>query len=289
MAIFSKIGEKFAGILKKFRKIDDEFLDELEEILITGDFGSALSAEIIKNLREKAKSENINDAAALRELLRRELKTELTDSTDENSETFPKIIMVVGVNGVGKTTSIAKLAAFYKNFDKKVVLAAADTFRAAASEQLSDWAKKIDVPVISRTDGADPAAIVYDALENFNENSIDVLIIDTAGRLHNKQNLMLELAKIDRIISRKVPEITRETLLVLDATTGQNALSQAKSFAETMKITGIILTKLDGTSKGGVVFAVTRALKIPIRFIGVGEKSADLAVFCAENFVNEIL
>ena len=287
----SKTRENFAGklsqIVAAFTKVDEDLLEEIEEVLILCDMGVVTTNKIMGELREQIKQEKLKEAAEMKEVLFRILSDML--KTEAPSDQFPKVILVVGVNGVGKTTSIGKIAHCYKEEGKTVLLAAADTFRAAAAEQLSIWAKRADVPLIKYAEGHDPAAVVYDALDSAKHRGIDVVICDTAGRLHNKKNLMSELAKISRVIEKSFPEAQRETLLVLDATTGQNAIAQAKEFAQIAEVTGIVLTKLDGTAKGGVVCAIKEELGVPVRYIGVGEGLEDLKPFDADEFAKALL
>ena len=270
-------------------EINEDFYEELEEILILADFGAETSMEIIDLLREKIKEDRIMSGeeakVALREILVSLLEK---DGLALNLETQPSSILMIGVNGVGKTTSIAKIANFLKGQGKKVILAAGDTFRAAAREQLGIWAERVGVDMISQGEGADPAAVVFDAAAAAKKRGADVLIVDTAGRLHNKKNLMDELSKISRILDRELPGGSREVLLVLDATTGQNAVSQAKEFKNSAGITGLVLTKLDGTAKGGIVFSLKKELGIPVKFIGVGEGMDDLQPFQPESFVDAL-
>lgn len=281
--------EKMNDIFSNFRKVDENLLEELEEALIMSDVGANTSATIINNLRERVKKENIKDEQGVREALRKEIQ-EIFDATDNTLklETKPAVILVVGVNGVGKTTSIGKIANRLKKDGKKVVVAAADTFRAAAVEQLEIWANRVGCDIVKREEGVDPASVVYDAIKITKEKNADVLICDTAGRLHNKKNLMEELKKIDRVIERSYPEAYRENLIVLDATTGQNALSQLKEFSEVTNITGIILTKMDGTAKGGIAVAIQAEMGIPVKYIGVGEQVEDLQKFDSDVFVNAL-
>lgn len=281
-----RFAEQTSEIVKIFKKIDDDVFDELEELLIMSDVGFDASGEIIERLRQKAHEEKIKDGEQLLPALKEIITDIMTESDDGILElkTSPAVILVIGVNGVGKTTSIAKMAAYYKSMGKDVMLAAADTFRAAAIDQLKVWADRVGVDLISQKEGSDPASVVYDAIAAAKARKKDVLICDTAGRLHNKKNLMDELAKINKIIDRELPGAQKESLLVLDATTGQNALSQAKAFGEAADITGIILTKLDGTAKGGIVIAIKNEQSIPVRFIGVGEGVDDLQPFDAKAF-----
>lgn len=273
---------KIGGVFSVFSKVDEDLMEELEETLILCDVGAPTTIEIMDRLRETIKEEKITDTALVQEKLREILTEQLTWELPE--ETFPKVILVVGVNGVGKTTSIGKIANYYKQNGKEVLLAAADTFRAAAAEQLTIWSERAGVPIVKYSEGSDPAAVVYDALDSAKHRGSDVIIVDTAGRLHNKKNLMNELAKISRVVDKEYPEAARETLIVLDATTGQNAITQAKEFSGAAKLDGIILTKLDGTAKGGVVLAIRKELGLPVRFIGVGEGMDDLQPFEAEEF-----
>lgn len=279
----------FDTIFSGFGELDDDFFDELEEMLILADVGAVTSSEITESLRRRIKEEHVKDKEGAKALLCKIL-TEILDGGDGslNLENSPAVVLVIGVNGVGKTTSIAKISAYLKSQNKKCLLAAADTFRAAAIDQLSVWAQRADVEIIKQSEGSDPAAVVYDSIGAAKNKKADVLIVDTAGRLHNKKNLMDELNKINRVISRELPDSSRETLLVLDATTGQNAVNQAKEFKNAADITGIVLTKLDGTAKGGIVFSIKRELDIPVKFIGVGEKMEDLQPFNSEEFVRAL-
>jgi len=260
-------------------EIDDEFFDELEEILIMGDTGVSTAAQITETLRETVRKKNLKTAEDVRAAIKDIVASLLAGGEEMNIITIPSIILVIGVNGVGKTTSIGKLAAMYKAQGKKVILGAADTFRAAAIDQLEIWAGRAGVELVKHKEGADPAAVVFDTISAGKSRNADIIIIDTAGRLHNKKNLMEELAKIYRIIDRELPYSDREVLLVLDATTGQNAVNQAKEFRNVSELTGIILTKLDGTAKGGVVLSIKNDLAIPVKFVGVGEKLDDLQPF----------
>ncbi|HKM23061.1 MAG TPA: signal recognition particle-docking protein FtsY [Lachnospiraceae bacterium] len=269
--------------------IDDDFYEEIEEILVMGDIGVHAASDIIERLREQVKENRIKEPSECKELLMNSIKEQMNaGEAAYEFEHKKSVVLVVGVNGVGKTTSIGKLADHLKKQGKKVMLAAADTFRAAAGEQLTEWANRAGVDIIKGAEGADPASVVYDALNAARARNVDVLLCDTAGRLHNKKNLMEELKKINRIIDKEYPEAFRETLVVLDGTTGQNALSQAKEFKETADITGIILTKLDGTSKGGIAVAVQSELGIPVKYIGVGETAEDLQKFNADEFVEAL-
>ena len=296
----SKTREQIFGKVQRLlmgkSKIDGEMLESLEEILISADVGVATSMKIIESIKERVKREKYENSQELDRLLRDELQKHLVNgSASQNEEPFvipanhrPHVIMVVGVNGVGKTTTIGKLAHNYKTAGKKVLIAAADTFRAAANEQLEIWAKRAGVEIISQSPGADPAAVAFDALKSGRATGTDVLIIDTAGRLHTKINLMEELKKIGRVLKKLDPEAPHEVFLVLDASTGQNAIQQAKQFAEAAGVTGLVLTKLDGTAKGGVVIAISEELKIPVRFIGVGEKIDDLQPFDKKAFIEAL-
>lgn len=283
-------GEKISSVFKNFKKVDEDFLDELEEILIMSDIGVETSTKIIGNLRERIKKEKIQDEEEVKQALREEMQ-KILDVTDINLhlDTKPSVILVVGVNGVGKTTSIGKIANRLSKDGKKVVVAAADTFRAAAVEQLEIWAKRSNADIVKRGEGVDPASVVYDAIKTTREENADVLIVDTAGRLHNKKYLMDELNKIQKVINKEMPEADKEVLLVIDGTTGQNAISQVKAFKEEANITGLVLTKLDGTAKGGVVIGIVEENKIPVKFIGVGEQIDDMEIFNSEDFVKAII
>ena len=282
--------EKMNDIFSNFRKVDEDLLEELEEALIMSDVGANTSATIINNLRERVKKENIKDEQGVREALRKEIQ-EIFDATDNTLklETKPAVILVVGVNGVGKTTSIGKIANRLKKDGKKVVVAAADTFRAAAVEQIEIWANRVGCDIVKREEGVDPASVVYDAIKITKEKNADVLICDTAGRLHNKKYLMDELIKIKKVIDKELPDSSEEVLMVLDATTGQNAISQVQAFKETVDITGIVLTKLDGTAKGGAVIGIVNENKVPVKFIGVGEQVDDMEIFNSEDFVKALI
>ena len=282
--------EKINNVFSSFRKVDEDFLEELEEILIMSDIGMETSVKIINNLRERIKKEKIEDEEDVKRALREEMK-KILDVTDIklNLNTKPSVILVVGVNGVGKTTSIGKIANRLAKDGKKVVVAAADTFRAAAVEQLEIWANRSGADIVKRDEGVDPASVVYDAIKITREKNTDVLIVDTAGRLHNKKYLMDELNKIQKVINKEMSEADKEVLLVIDGTTGQNAISQVKAFKEEADITGLVLTKLDGTAKGGVVIGIVEENKIPVKFIGVGEKIDDMEVFNSEDFVKAII
>ena len=282
--------EKINNVFKNFRKVDEDFLDELEEVLIMSDIGMNTSIKIISNLREKIKKEKIQDEEEVKQALREEMQ-KILDVTDIelHLNTKPSVILVVGVNGVGKTTSIGKMANRLAKNGKKVVVAAADTFRAAAVEQLEIWAKRAGADIVKRDEGVDPASVVYDAIKMTKGNGADVLIVDTAGRLHNKKYLMDELNKIQKVINKEMPDADKEVLLVIDGTTGQNAISQVKAFKQETDITGIVLTKLDGTAKGGVVIGIVEENKIPVKFIGVGEQIDDMEIFNSEDFVKAII
>ena len=283
-ALFGKVKDLFINM----REVDEDLFDELEEILITADVGVAGTEMILEKLRYIVKSEKITESERVYEELKKIIAEMIGDGDGLDLSGELSIILVIGVNGVGKTTSIAKIANNLKNDGKKVVLAAADTFRAAAIDQLQIWADRIGVDIIKHNEGSDPAAVVYDAVNAAKAKRADVLIVDTAGRLHNKKNLMDELAKINRVISREAPDAARETLLVLDATTGQNAVIQAKEFKNAAEITGLVLTKLDGTAKGGIVISIKEELGIPVKYIGVGEKADDMQPFVAEEFVRAL-
>ena len=283
-AIVGKIG----NIVKSFRKVDEELFEELEEALISADIGVYVTEEILDRLRDIVKDKNIKESEEVRDELFAILSEMVGDHAPLNLSTKPSVVLVIGVNGVGKTTSIGKISAELKSQGKKVVVAAADTFRAAAAEQLTVWCDRAGVDIIKQGAGADPASVVFDAIGAVKSRGADVLIIDTAGRLHNKKNLMDELAKIDRVIARELPDAAKETLLVLDATTGQNAVLQAKEFKEASKITGLVLTKLDGTAKGGIVLSIKQELGIPVKFIGVGEKIDDMKPFNGSEFASAL-
>ena len=277
------------AVFSGFSKIDDEFYEEIEEILIMGDIGVRATEEIIENLKKKVKENHIKEPADCKELLIRSIKEQMdVGETAYRFENEKSVILMIGVNGVGKTTSVGKMAAKLKEQGKRVILAGADTFRAAAGNQLLEWANRAGVEMIGGKEGADPGAVVYDAVAAAKARNADVLLCDTAGRLHNKKNLMEELRKINRILEKEYPDAFRETLVVLDATTGQNALSQAKEFSEVAEITGIILTKMDGTAKGGIAVAIQSELGIPVKYIGVGESIHDLQKFDSEEFVNAL-
>lgn len=270
-------------------EIDDDFYEEIEEILVMGDLGINATTAIIEDLQKKVKEQHIKQPAECKQLLIDSIKEQMhVEETAYEFENRQSVVLVVGVNGVGKTTTIGKLAGKLKEQNKKVVLAAADTFRAAAGEQLSEWANRAGVDLIGGQEGSDPASVVYDAVQSAKAKKADVLLCDTAGRLHNKKNLMEELRKINRIIEKEYPDAYKETLVVLDGTTGQNALAQAKEFSQVTNITGIVLTKLDGTAKGGIAIAIQKELGIPVKYIGVGEHIDDLQKFNSDDFVNAL-
>lgn len=283
------IAHGFDAIFSGFSSIDNDFYEELEEILIMADIGINTTTAIIEDLRQKVKEDKIKDPAECRQILINSMKEQMKlEETAYDFENQKSVVLLIGVNGVGKTTSVGKLAGQMKEQGKKVMVAAADTFRAAAIEQLTEWANRANVNIIAQKEGSDPAAVIYDAVTAAKARDVDVLLCDTAGRLHNKKNLMEELKKIDRVIEREYPEAYRETLVVLDGTTGQNALAQAKEFNEVADITGIVLTKLDGTAKGGIAIAIQAELGIPVKYIGIGEKIDDLQKFNADDFVNAL-
>ncbi len=285
----SNIVSGMDSVFHGFTAIDEDFYEEMEEILIMGDLGIRATGEILDRLREKVKENKIKDPAACKQLLKESMLEQLRlEDTAYRFEEERSVVLVIGVNGVGKTTSVGKLAGKLKDQGKKVVLAAADTFRAAAGEQLAEWARRADVPMIGGQEGREPASVIYDAVSAAKARQADVLLCDTAGRLHNKKNLMDELAKMNRIIDREYPDCFRETLVVLDGTTGQNALVQAKAFAQVTDLTGVILTKLDGTAKGGIAVAIQSELGIPVKYIGVGESIDDLEKFNPEEFVEAL-
>lgn len=277
------------SIFSGFSEIDDDFYEELEEILVMGDIGIHATERIIEDLKAKVKAQHIKKPADCKEQLINSIKDQMrVEATDYEFEQRQSVVLIVGVNGVGKTTTVGKLAGKYKAEGKKVVLAAADTFRAAAGEQLSEWANRAGVDMIGGQEGADPAAVVYDALQSAKARKADILLCDTAGRLHNKKNLMEELRKINRIIDKEYPDAYRETLVVLDGATGQNALEQARQFQEVTNLTGIVLTKMDGTAKGGIAVAIQSELAIPVKYIGVGESIDDLEKFDSDQFVDAL-
>ena len=284
------INEKINDVFSNFRKVDEDFLEELEEALIMSDIVIETSTKIIDNLRNRIKKEKIEDEEQVKEALREEIEKILEISDNSlKLETKPSVILVIGVNGVGKTTSIGKMAARLSRDGKKVVVAAADTFRAAAVEQLEIWAKRAGAEIVKREEGIDPASVVFDAIKKTREIGADVLICDTAGRLHNKKYLMDELNKIQKVINKEMPDASKEVLLVIDAGTGQNAISQVKAFKEQADITGIVLTKLDGTAKGGAVIGIVEENKIPVKFIGVGEQIDDMEIFNSKDFAKAII
>ena len=284
------INDKINNVFKNFRKVDEELLEELEEALIMSDVGMETSMKIIENLKDKIKTDKIEDADEVKEALRAQMK-EILDSVDSELklDSKPSVILMVGVNGAGKTTSIGKIANNLKKEGKKIVIAAADTFRAAAVEQLEVWANRANCQIIKRNEGTDPASVVYDAIKAAKEENADVLIIDTAGRLHNKKYLMDELIKIKKVVDKELPDASKETLMVLDATTGQNAILQVKAFKEAVDINGLVLTKLDGTSKGGAVIGIVSENNLPIKYIGIGEQIDDMQKFNSTDFVNSII
>lgn len=285
----NSIAHGIDAIFSGFSSIDNDFYEELEEILIMADIGINTTTAIIEDLRQKVKENKIKEPSECRQLLINSMKEQMKlKETAYDFENQKSVVLLIGVNGVGKTTSVGKLAGQMKDQGKKVMVAAADTFRAAAIEQLTEWAHRANVSIIAQKEGSDPAAVIYDAVTAAKARDIDVLLCDTAGRLHNKKNLMEELKKIDRVIEREYPEAYRETLVVLDGTTGQNALAQAKEFNEVADITGIVLTKLDGTAKGGIAIAIQSELGIPVKYIGIGEKIDDLQKFNADDFVNAL-
>ena len=283
------VNHSLDSVFAAFVKVDDDLLEELEEALILSDVGASTAAKIVAEVEKRAKLRKTTTADELRDLLREVLTDNMLDNQPLNTDGKPAVILVIGVNGVGKTTSIGKLAARYVNEGKKVMLSAADTFRAAAADQLEIWAKRAGADIVRHGEGADPAAVVFDSISAAKARGSDIIIVDTAGRLHNKANLMNELAKIDRVISRELPDASRETLLVLDATTGQNAVHQAEEFNKAAELTGIILTKLDGTAKGGIVIAISAGLGVPVKLVGVGEGLADLIDFDRAAFLKAIL
>ncbi len=280
---------KIDDVLKSFVRVDEDLLDELEEILYCSDMGADTTEEVISQLRERIKDGRLKEPDDVRSALKEILRSMVGDSAPLDLSTKPAVILIIGVNGVGKTTTIGKISAKLKADGKSVVVAAADTFRAAAIDQLSVWTDRAGVELIKQNEGSDPAAVVFDACAAARKRSADVLIVDTAGRLHNKKNLMDELAKINRVIRRELPDSSVETLLVLDATTGQNAVNQAKEFKNAADITGLVLTKLDGTAKGGAVFSIKSVLDLPVKFIGVGEQIDDMQPFDPDMFVDALI
>ena len=286
----NSFGEKMNNIFSGFRKVDEDLLEELEEILIMSDIGVETSSKIIENLRQRIKKEKIENEEEVKEALKEEMKKILDEQENGlDLSQKPTVILVVGVNGVGKTTSIGKIANRIKKEGKEVIIAATDTFRAAAVEQVEIWANRSNSKIVKKDEQSDPASVVFDAIQELKNDNADVLICDTAGRLHNKKYLMDELIKIKKVIDKELPDAKKEVLLVLDATTGQNAIAQVKAFKETVDITGLILTKLDGTAKGGVVIGIVHENKIPVKFIGVGEQIDDMEIFNSEDFVNAII
>ena len=288
MGFFKKFKEAWLASMA-FDRLDDDFYEELEEALILADIGAATAADTVAQLRKRVSQKLLGRADEVKDALR-DILAEKLDVGDPSMDlsTQPSVVLIIGVNGVGKTTSIGKLAARYKSEGKKVLLCAGDTFRAAAADQLEIWADRAGVDIVRQHEGADPGAVLFDALQAAKARNVDVVLCDTAGRLHNKQNLMNELAKLRKIIDREVPDAAKETLLVLDATTGQNGLIQARQFKETAGLTGIILTKLDGTAKGGIVIAIAQELQVPVKFVGVGEGIDDLRPFDAKEFTKEL-
>ena len=289
MGFFKKFKEAWLASMT-FDRLDDDFYEELEEALFLADIGAATAADTVAQLRKQVSQKLLGRADEVKDALR-DILAEKLDVGDPSMDlsTQPSVVLIIGVNGVGKTTSIGKLAARYKSEGKKVLLCAGDTFRAAAADQLEIWADRAGVDIVRQHEGADPGAVLFDALQAAKARNVDVVLCDTAGRLHNKQNLMNELAKLRKIIDREVPDAAKETLLVLDATTGQNGLIQARQFKETAGLTGIILTKLDGTAKGGIVVAIAQELQVPVKFVGVGEGIGDLRPFDAREFTRELL
>lgn len=301
MAFFSKfkdaltktresLGDKLNSLVGAFKSVDEEFFEELEELLILSDTGTDSAAALCEAVKKRVKKENISEPEKIKELLKEEIERILSEKSSEiDLSSAPSVIIVLGVNGVGKTTTIGKLAAKYKKEGKKVLLAAADTFRAAASEQLSIWAERAGVPIVKHSEGADPAAVLFDAISSAKAKNMDIVICDTAGRLHNKKPLMEELSKIYRVIEKASPESSKETLLVIDATTGQNGVVQVKEFSSAVPLSGIILTKLDGTAKGGIVVPICRDYSLPVKFVGLGEKEEDLEKFDPKLFSEGLL
>ena len=282
------IFKPFADLFKSLRRVDEDLMEELEEILVCADVGAYTTEMILDRLREEIKENKIKDSDDVKNALKSIMLEMIGEGGEIPFNDEMTVILIIGVNGVGKTTTIGKIASSLKRDKKKVVVAAADTFRAAAIDQLNVWTDRAGVDLIKHTEGSDPAAVVFDAINAAKKRNADALIIDTAGRLHNKKNLMNELAKIDRVITRELPNANRETLLVLDSTTGQNAVNQAKEFKNSANITGLVLTKLDGTAKGGIVFSIKNELNIPVKFIGVGEQIDDMEKFNASDFINAL-
>lgn len=288
-SFFGKLSDKISDVVHRRKDIDDELFDELEEVLITSDIGMETTMNIIEDIRGRVRSMNLKEAWEVKKVLK-DIMIETIDKGDEQkmSEDYPLVIMMIGINGGGKTTTIGKLANMYKKQGKKVLIAAADTFRAAAAEQLEIWSERVGTDIIRHQEGADPSAVLFDAARAAKARGTDVLICDTAGRLQNKKNLMDELKKMNRILSNEYPEATRETLLVLDATTGKNAVSQAKEFSDAAEVTGVVITKLDGTAKGGIALTIADEFNMPIKFVGVGEGIDDLKLFDAKEFIGGI-
>ncbi len=282
------IKSKVDDLVRYYKEINDEFFDDLEDVLVSGDVGATLSHELVETIKQRVKLEKIGDPARIKGLLKEVIATKFEKSASAADMPTPAVILMVGVNGTGKTTTTAKLANYFKAQGKTVMLAAADTFRAAAIEQLKVWADRIGVPVLAQQQGSDPAAVVYDAIQAAKARHADVLICDTAGRLHNKKNLMNELEKIQRIVSREMPDAHKEAFLVLDATTGQNAVEQAKVFSEVADISGLVLTKLDGTAKGGIVIGISSGMKVPVKYICTGESVEDIQEFDAKRFAEAL-
>lgn len=285
------MSEKIENVLKSFQKVDEELFEDLEDILVSADIGVNTTMEIIDRLRDRVREDKVNEVSEIKELLKEEIKNLMKESVSNNAlnlEPLPAVILVVGVNGVGKTTTIGKMSHSFISEGKKVLIAAGDTFRAAAVEQLEEWSNRAGAEFVSHNEGADPAAVVFDGVQAAKARKSDILICDTAGRLHNKSNLMNELNKIFRVVEKEYPDATKEVLLVLDATTGQNAMNQARTFKEVANITGVAITKLDGTAKGGVVIALQAELGLPVKLVGVGEGIEDLQPFDVDNFVDAI-
>lgn len=285
------MSSKIEGVLKSFHKIDEELFEDLEDILVSADIGVNTTMEIIDRLKDRIRQEKITEASEIKELLKSEIKNLMKESVEDNRlnlDPLPAVILVVGVNGVGKTTTIGKMSHSFTSEGKQVLIAAGDTFRAAAVEQLEEWSKRAKTEFVAHNEGADPAAVVFDGVQAAKARKTDILICDTAGRLHNKSNLMNELNKIFRVVDKEYPEATKEVLLVLDATTGQNAINQARTFKEVANITGVAITKLDGTAKGGVVIALQAELGLPVKLVGVGEGIEDLQPFDVDDFVDAI-
>lgn len=285
------MSSKIESVLKSFQKIDEELFEDLEDILVSADIGINTTMEIIDRLRDRLREEKVTESSEIKELLKEEIKNLMKESVEDNRlnlDPLPAVVLVVGVNGVGKTTTIGKMSHSFTSEGKKVLIAAGDTFRAAAVEQLEEWSKRANAEFVSHNEGADPAAVVFDGIQAAKARKSDILICDTAGRLHNKSNLMNELNKIFRVVEKEYPDATKEVLLVLDATTGQNAINQAKTFKEVSNITGVAITKLDGTAKGGVVIALQAELGLPVKLVGVGEGIEDLQPFDVDDFIDAI-